>query len=99
MLLRVLLVEPFPQLVAGVAEIAQQRAGVVQLVGQRYQDGVVRRPGQVTDVVFLAFAPRRLRSLERIAAFVNDRGHLGTELLPDLGQRRLTALVFGGVVQ
>jgi hypothetical protein len=53
----VFLVEPLPQLVADVAEIAQQRAGIVQLVGQRYQDGLVRCPGQVADVVFLAFAP------------------------------------------
>ena len=68
-------------------------------VGHRHPNRAVRRLAQVPDVVLLALTPRRLGCDDGVAAFRDDRGDVGAEPLLDLGQRLVTALVLGGVVQ
>ena len=74
MILGIALTEPIPQRRPLVAEIAQDGAGIIELIGQRHQDGVGRDLCEVRDIALLANPPRRLGRLESVAAFADDGG-------------------------
>ena len=99
MLLRILDVEPFPQIGSVGTKVAKDRPGVVEFVRERDKDRVLRGLVEVCDVALFALAPRWLRCLERVAAFRDDLGHLLPEPRLDRGESGLAPLIFGGVVK
>ena len=99
MLLGILDAEPLPQFVTALAVVPQDGPRVVELVGQRNQDRVLRGFAEVRDVALLALLPGRLGLLERVAALRDDAADLRPELPADLGEGLLSALVLGRIVQ
>ncbi len=88
MFLGIVHAEPLPQLVAVFAVVTQDGPRIVELVGERNQDGVLRSLAEVVDVALFALVPRGLGILEGVAALRDDFGDFGPELPADLGQRR-----------
>jgi hypothetical protein len=93
--------EPLPQRVSVLAVIADDRAGVVNLVGEGHeQHAVVLYLRQMGQVATLALDPRRLRVLvDRVRAALDDRGDPLAEAIADPVEHRPPAPVLDRVVK
>src|ERR1039458_5036177 len=85
--------EAGPDLVSHFEVVAQDRAGVEQLVGYRDSQNGFRLVLEVFQIRLLALAPWRLRMLDRVAAGEHELGHLFAELLFDFREHLLATLV------
>ena len=85
---------------AFIGAVEHDRAGVVELVGDRdEQDGAVVFGAQVGEVVLLALSPRGFGVFEGVAQATDYALDLLAEDPADLLERLFASLVLGGVVE
>src|SRR5580700_8371606 len=91
--------KPFPDLFSEFTIVGENRAGVVQLVGRRYQPRVRVGSAEMLEVRLFALAPRRLGSSKHVTAALHDMRHTLAETATDLVKHGDASAVFGDIVK